>query len=133
MAGCYLLNGTSVISFLEEQTKEQICGVFGDLRAANPGKRIVLVLDQFSSHVCEYTRKRATELGIDLVFLPVGSAHLNPIEQVWNLLKWLISPIRVDSEAAFRTLVDETFAEIIQRISFASDWIDRFLNVQKLS
>lgn len=132
-AGCYMLNGRSVLSFPEDQTKEEICRAFEDLRAANPGKRILLVLDNFSSHICQYTRKRATQLGIDLVFLPVGSAHLNPIEQVWKTLKWLISPIRVDSKDSFRTLVDETFFEITQRISFASDWIDRFLNVQRLS
>lgn len=29
-----------------------------------------------------YTRKRAHEFGIDLVFLSVGSPHLNPIEPV---------------------------------------------------
>jgi len=49
---------------------------------ADPSKRILLVLDNFSSHVCEHTRKRAHQLGIDLVFLPVSSLGLNPLEQV---------------------------------------------------
>jgi len=32
--------------------------------------------------VIQYTRKRAHKLGINLVSLPVGSPHLNPIEPV---------------------------------------------------
>lgn len=128
-----MLNGTSVISFPENQAKERICNVFEELRSKNPGERILLVLDNFSAHTCEHTRKRATQLGIDLVFLPISSPHLNPIEQVWKLLKWLISPITVESRDSFRTLVADTFFEITDRISFASDWVERFIDVQKLS
>lgn len=128
-----MLNGTSVISFPENQAKERICDVFEELRVNNPGHRILLILDNFSAHTCEHTRKRATQLGINLVFLPVSSPHLNPIEQVWKLLKWLISPITVDSPDSFRSLVADTFFEITDRIGFASEWVDRFLNIQKLS
>lgn len=128
-----MLNGTSVIDFPPDQSKERICDVLSQLRNANHGKRILLVLDNFSAHTCEYTRKRATRLGIDLVFLPVASPHLNPIEQVWKSLKWLISPIVVDDADQFRSLVAETFTELTDRISFASDWTERFLNIRKLS
>jgi transposase len=131
--GFYALNGESVITFPEKQTKENICAAFEKIREQNPGKRILLVLDNFSSHTCEYTRRRATELGIDLVFLPVASPHLNPIEQVWKSLKWHISPIAVASRAEFRNVVRDTFETLTRRVSFAQDWIDRFLNIQKLS
>lgn len=131
--GCYMLNGTSVITFPDTQCKERICEAFEKLRECNPGKRILLVLDNFSAHTCEHTRKRATQLGIDLVFLPVASPHLNPIEQVWKALKWEISPMTVDSTAAFRALVSETFHHLTTRISYAARWVQRFLNLQKLS
>ena len=55
-----------------------------------------------SSHICEYTRKRAHQLGIDLIFLPSGSPHLNPIGQVWKQLKWTMAPIIVDNEDEFQ-------------------------------
>jgi transposase len=45
----------------------------------------LLVLDNFSSHVFVSTRVRVSEahqLAIDLVFLPVSSPDLNPIEKV---------------------------------------------------
>lgn len=132
-AGGYLLNGESVIQFLEAQKKDPICETFAQLRERNPGKRIVLVLDNFSTHVCEYTRRRAHQLGIDLVFLPTGSPHLNPIEWVWDALKRKASPIVVDSAAEFKTLITDLYQELTERVSFAKSWIDRFIDLQKLS
>jgi len=69
--GFYALNGESVVSF-PDQTKERICDCLERIREQNPAPRILLVLDNFSSHICEYTRRRAHQLGIDLVFLPLG-------------------------------------------------------------
>jgi transposase len=86
-AGFYALNGESVLSFPVDQTKEQICACFERIREQNPGQRILLVCDNFSSHICKHTRHRAHQRGIDLIFLPVGSPHLNPIEPVWKSLK----------------------------------------------
>lgn len=131
--GFYALNGESVAFFTEEQTKEQICKAFEQIRENNPDRRILVILDNFSSHTCEYTRTRAAELGISLVFLPVGSPHLNPIEPLWKSLRWEISPIAVDSTEEFCSLVRRTFDSLVEKISFASAWIDRFLDIQKLS
>lgn len=131
--GFYALNGTSVAVFTEKQTKEQICGAFERIRAENPDRNILLVLDNFSSHTCEYTRRRARELGIDLVFLPVGSPHLNPIEPVWKSLRWEISPIAVSSTDEFCSMVRATFQQLTEKVSFAVDWIERFLEIQRIS
>ena len=117
--GFYSLNGESVVTFTEDEKKERICGVLEKIREQNPGKRILLVLDKHGSHRCEYTRKRAHQLGIDLIFIPSGSPHLNPIEQVWKYLKWTMAPIVVENEGEFKSLVQETFERITQRISFA--------------
>ncbi|WP_233560690.1 transposase [Halobellus sp. Atlit-38R] len=97
-------------------------------------QRILLVLDNFSSHVCEYTRRRAHQLGIDLVFLPVGSPDLNPIEQVWKSLKWKASPLIVESAAEYRALLTELFEQLTTQLSFAASWIDKYLGgyLQKL-
>ena len=127
-AGFYALNGTSVLSFPPDQTKEEICACFEAIREQNPSKRILLVLDNFSSHVCKYTRKRAHELGIDLVFLPVGSPHLNPIEPVWKSLKWVSSPLIVEGEDEYRALLSGLFDQLTEKLSFASSWIDNHLD-----
>jgi transposase len=84
--GFYALNGSSVAVFTEKQTKERICDAFEQIRAENPDRKILLILYNFSSHICDSTRERAAELGIELVFLPVGSPHLNPTEPLWKNL-----------------------------------------------
>jgi transposase len=127
-AGFYALNGESVLSFPPNQEKEEICGCFEAIREQNPGERILLVLDNFSSHICKYTRKRAHELGIDLVFLPVGSPHLNPIEPVWKSLKWESSPLIVGGEDEYRALLDDLFEQLTDQLSFAASWIDNHLD-----
>jgi len=123
----YALNGESVLSFPPNQEKEEICGCFKEIREQNPGKRILLVLDNFSSHVCKHTRKRAHELGIDLVFLPVSSPDLNPIEPVWKSLKWESSPLIVNGEDEYRALLGDLFDQLTEKLSFASSWIDNHL------
>ena len=127
-AGFYALNGVSVLSFPPNQEKERICTCFEEIREQNPGERILLVLDNFSSHICKYTRKRAHELGIDLVFLPVGSPHLNPIEPVWKSLKWESSPLIVEGEDEYRALLNNLFDQLTEKLSFASSWINKYLD-----
>jgi len=129
--GFYALNGESLVSWTENEEKERICGVLEKVREQNPRARILLVLDKHGSHICEYTRRRAHQLGIDLVFLPSGSPHLNPIEQVWKYLKWTMAPIIVEDEDEFHELVKDVFDQVTQRISFARDWCEKFLDLQK--
>jgi len=131
--GFYALNGESLVSWTATEEKEKICSVLETVREQNPGQRILLVLDKHGSHICEYTRKRAHQLGIDLIFLPSGSPHLNPIEQVWKQLKWTMSPIIVGDEDEFHELVKDVFEQVTQRVSYAKKWCEKFLDFQKLS
>ena len=76
---------------------------------------------------------RTRALAIELVFLPVGTPHLNPIEAVWKSLKWTIPPIAVSSTAENRSLVRTAFQDLTENVSFATDRSKRFINIQKLS
>ena len=80
-----------------------------------------------------YAKPRPKRPGIDLIFIPSGSPHLNPIEKVRDYLKWTMCPITVDDEDEFKNLVQETFDQITERISFAKKWCQQFLEFQKLS
>ena len=124
-----------MVSFPEDRTKERICECLDRIREQNPAKRILLVSDNHFAYTCEYTRRRAHQLGIDLVFLPVGSPDLNPIEPVWKSLKWEASPLIVESADEFRALVTDLFEQLTTRLSFAKSWIDEFLGsrLQNLS
>jgi transposase len=125
--GFYAVSGESVLQFPSNQENERICECLEGVREQNPGARILLMLDNFSSHVCEYTRKRAHQLGIDLVFLPVGSPDLNPIEQVSKSLKWEAPPLIVESAAEYRALLTRLFEQLTSKLSFAASWIDNHL------
>ena len=133
-AGFYTLNSESIFQFPPYQEKEQICACFEEIREQNSGQRILLVLDNLSSHICAYTRERAHELGIDLIFLTVGSPHLNPIEPVWKSLKWESSPLIVEGAAEYCALLDEIFSKLTYQLNFAGAWIENHLCgfIQKL-
>ena len=90
-------------------------------------------MDNHSAHRARQTRKTATNLGIELVFLPPYSPFLNPIESVWKSLKRALSPLLVESADHFRALITESFLTLTRRLSFALDWIDTFLpDIQRL-
>jgi putative transposase len=59
----------------------------------NRGKRIVVILDNFSSHRSFETKKAAEDLGIVLIFLPPYPPDLNPIEFIWKSIKKELSSI----------------------------------------
>jgi transposase len=90
--GFYAIHGTSVLMSLKSLEQERIGEMLEAIREQNPRGQILLVLDNFSSHICDCTREKAADLGIVLVFLPVASPHLQPIEPVWGKLKHDLSP-----------------------------------------
>jgi transposase len=65
------------------------------------------------------------------VFLPSGSPHFNPIEQVWKYLKWTMATIIVEDEDEFHKLVKDVFDQVTHCISFSKDWCQKFLDFQK--
>jgi transposase len=48
------------------------------------GRQVALLLDEDSSHTAEDSQDRADELGIELVWLPKRSPHLNPMDHLWR-------------------------------------------------
>ncbi|PSP93041.1 IS630 family transposase, partial [Halobacteriales archaeon QS_4_62_28] len=70
----------------------------------------------------------------EIIFLLVGSPHLNPIEPVWKSLKWESSSLIVEGAAEYRALLDAIFTKLTERLSFAGSWIKNHLSgfIQKL-
>ena len=67
------------------------------------------------------------------MFLPVGSPDLDQIESLRKSLKRSISRRSVYLNEEFRTIVRDVFDEGTREVSFATGWIERSLNIQKLS
>jgi transposase len=64
-----------------------VCQLLRELRAANPGKRLLLVLDNASYNRADEVQKLARHLRIRLLYLPPYSPNLNLIERFWKFLK----------------------------------------------
>jgi len=127
--GFYAINGESVVDFKEDSKKESVCEFLERIREKNPGKTIVIVLDNFRSHRARKTRREAKKLNVIPVFLPPYSPDLNPIEQIWRIIKRVLSPLFIKTLEELKEVISKSFYELTQRISFAEKWIKKFLNI----
>ncbi len=55
-----------------------------ELRGHYRGRHVALLLDEDSSHTAEDSQDTAEELGIELLWLPKHSPHLNPMDHLWR-------------------------------------------------
>jgi len=125
--GYYSLNGKSVISFPENSRWESMISFIRKVRKNNPGKAIIIVLDNLKSHKVKEVKAEAEKLGIELVFLPPYSPDLNPIEYVWKSIKRIMSTTFVRHVDDIRNTIKEAFYRLTKKLSFAAAWIDKFL------
>jgi transposase len=125
--GFYALGGVSVVDFLENSKKENVCSFLQEVREQNPNQPLMLVLDNLRSHIAAATRQKALELGITLVFLPPYSPDLNPIEQIWRCLRREISTAFFMSREEFLALIMKAYKQLSPKTSFARGWILKFL------
>jgi transposase len=130
--GFYALNGTSTIDFEPNSKKESVCDFLITIWKANVGKNIIAILDNFPSHKAEITRRLAKDFGINLIYLPSYSPDLNPIEFIWKSIKREVSCEFIRDVAHLKQLIMEKFYKYSASLSFASNWIDVFLE-NKLS
>ena len=125
--GFYSINGNSAIRFYENSRKEDVCSFLETIRACNPCKAIVLILDNFASHRSKMMKKRALELDIRLVYLPPYSPDLNPIEFLWKSIKRIVYRTLIASEMHLKALIERTFEEISMFNSYSMGWIRKFI------
>ncbi|HTU18302.1 MAG TPA: transposase [Gemmataceae bacterium] len=55
------------------------------------GRHVALLLDEDSSHTAEDSQDMADDLGIELLWLPKRSPHLNPMDHLWRHGKEVMS------------------------------------------
>ena len=102
------------------------------IREQNPAGRILLICDNFSSHFANLVDHVVESLKITRVALPAYSPHLNPIEPIWNCVQRELSPRDAEDTETFRDLIRSAYDRYAERMSFADNWIDRFLSAERL-
>lgn len=66
---------------------ETVCELIELIVSRHPNQKITLVMDNARYQRCKAVAAKASEVGIELLFLPAYSPNLNLIERVWKLLK----------------------------------------------
>jgi transposase len=64
---------------------------FEAIRRRYPGRHVAVLLDENSSHTAAGSRALADRLGIELLWLPKRSPHLNPMDHLWRHGKEVVS------------------------------------------
>jgi transposase len=126
--GFYALNGTSVVDFREHSRKEDVCAFLAQIREKNPGKDLLIILDNFRSHHATETREFARKEHIELVYLPPYSPDLNPIEYIWKSIKRIVSATFVKDLDCLKEIIESSFRKCAVHIGYARKWIEMFLD-----
>jgi putative transposase len=85
------------------------------------------VLDNFATHKAKKVREKASELNIELIYLPPYAPDLNPIEYLWKSIKRIISISSIVSKEGLFEIIRDSFFEMTGNLSSARMWIPRFL------
>jgi len=127
--GFYALKGNDVLDFLGQSKAEDIAAFLRRVREANRTYKVVIVVwDNFASHRSRQVGTEAEQLGIRLVYLPPYSPDLNPIEQIWRVIKRKLSTRLVQSAEEMKIVIRQHFQSLVRRLSFCRMWITRFFN-----
>lgn len=90
-------------------------------------RRIIIILDNYSVHKANLVIQASKILNIQLIYLPVHSPHLNPIEQVWKSIKKYMANYLFDTIEVMEELFEKEFYRIVNNDSFYNNWIKKFI------
>ena len=113
--GAYSPDDRSLISLegRESCDGERVAQLLRKIRAANPGKRLLVVLDNAPYNHADPVTRAARELRIQLLYLPTYSPNLNLIERFWKFLKRKVARNRYYTTfAEFRMAVQNVLNNI---------------------
>ena len=91
---------------------------------ASQEKTINLVLDNARIHSAVMVQEGAKILNINLIFLRPYCPDLNPIEDVWRVIKKTVNKTSYESEEELIELFINKFYEVIGFESFYDNWLE---------
>jgi len=112
-----------MINFLKNCEIFQVCEIFKKEKVLN------IVLDNYSVHHTVYYKAVAEMLNINLIFLPTYSPDLNPIEDVWRIIKKFVSNKFIKNGKDIVDLYISKFYEEVTNSSLYEEWLKEFMNI----
>ena len=91
--------------------------MFKSLRKKNKKGVILLLIDNFSSHISNLVKDCAKQLNIELCFLPTYSPQLQPEEKIWHGIKRKLSEFKIDCLENFKNLKDKDLEKILKELT----------------
>lgn len=92
-------------------------------------KRINLVLDNYRVHHAVIVENICNILNINLIFLKPYCPDLNPIEDVWRVIKSNIYKSKYCNLNELKEIFKTSFYKTIDTISFYKNWLKTFMNI----
>jgi hypothetical protein len=89
--------GHLVLLCHKRQKATDFCAFLREVRRRYHGRHVALLLDSDSSHTARTSQQLAATLGISLLWLPVRSPHLNPMDHLWRDVKQNVAANRQDA------------------------------------
>jgi len=90
-------------------------------------KRMHIVLDNYSVHHAHLIKSIAEILNINLIYLPTSFPELNPIEDVWRVIKKAVSKEFIESKKHLEELYTSIFYEEVDNETFYNEWLEEFI------
>lgn len=128
-AGFYTIKGNDVLMHLPSSKTANICDLLKEIKEKNQNyKAIVIILDNYKAHHSIQVQALAKQLGIYFVFLPPYSPTLNPIEQIWRMIKKVFSTIFITSSEMAQDIIQKHFFLFVNQLNTCRYWLSLFFN-----
>jgi len=90
-------------------------------------KRIVITLDNAKIHKAKLAKKVAKILNIKLIFFPIYSSDINPIERVWYSIKDKLSTIYAENETFLKEQFAHYFYIYAKSKTLTEKWLTNYI------
>lgn len=90
-------------------------------------KPIVIVLDNAKIHKANDVTIACEFLNIEFIFLPEYSPDLNPIEDLWKIIKRVTYNSHYNTKEELIDIIVNEFYKNVGRKSLTENWVDEFL------
>lgn len=87
-------------------TATEVCAMLRKAAAEYSGKKVHIILDNARYQKCRIVQELATQLDIQLDYIPPYSPNLNLIERIWKFVKAEISSKYYDDFDVFKQQID---------------------------